>query len=255
MTLLRALAIAFSTYSKIPMPQFEWKDRDMRYAMGFFPLVGVVIGAVYALWIGLANRLDFGGFLTGAVAALIPLLLSGGIHMDGFADTIDALSSHQVRERKLEILKDPHAGAFASIYTAAYLLIYAGLFSEIRTIEAALVVSIGFVLSRSLSGLAALHMKSARPGGMLGAFSRPADKKALTAALTVWIGLCAGAMLLAGLWPGILALIGGALALIYYRVMAYRQFGGVTGDLAGYFLSLCELFMALGVLIATKIGG
>ncbi len=42
--MLRSLAIAFSMYSKIPVPQFDWEERDMRFVMAFFPLVGLVIG-------------------------------------------------------------------------------------------------------------------------------------------------------------------------------------------------------------------
>ena len=47
MKLLKAMAIAFSIYSKIPVPQFEWKEEDMKYAMCFFPAIGAVIGAVF----------------------------------------------------------------------------------------------------------------------------------------------------------------------------------------------------------------
>lgn len=254
MTLLRALAIAFSTYSKIPMPQFAWADRDMRYTMGFFPLIGAVIGALAAGWFALSRAVGFGAFFTGAVAALIPLFVSGGIHLDGYADTVDALSSHQGREKKLEILKDPHAGAFASIFTAAYLVLYAGILGEVGG-RAVPVIGIGYALSRSLSALAVVRLKNARTSGMLNAFSRTAEKKNLTVVLILWIILCAAAMLAAGGWSGALALVGAAIAAVYYRVMAYRQFGGVTGDLAGYFLTLCELLIALGALIGLKIGG
>ena len=47
MDLLGSLAIAFSMYSRIPMPQVEWTGRRMRYAMCFFPLIGLVIGGLY----------------------------------------------------------------------------------------------------------------------------------------------------------------------------------------------------------------
>ena len=53
-----------------------------------------------------------------------PIIITGGIHMDGFLDTQDALGSYQPRERRLEILKDSHAGAFAIISCAVYLMMY-----------------------------------------------------------------------------------------------------------------------------------
>ena len=46
MHIIRGIAVAFSTYSKIPMPQFVWKEEDMRYSMCFFPWIGAVIGAI-----------------------------------------------------------------------------------------------------------------------------------------------------------------------------------------------------------------
>ena len=56
------------------------------------------------------------------MAVLIPVLVTGGIHLDGLLDTADALSSWQTRERRLEILKDSHAGAFAIIVCCGYFL-------------------------------------------------------------------------------------------------------------------------------------
>ena len=130
MHLIRALCIAFSTYSRIPVPQVVWTDENRRYALCFFPLIGAVVGAVLWLWLGVSERLGAGAFLRGAVAAAVPLLLTGGIHMDGFMDTQDALSSWQPPERRLEILKDSHTGAFAVMGCGVYLLLDAAILGE-----------------------------------------------------------------------------------------------------------------------------
>ena len=47
MKLLKAIAVAFAQYSRIPVPRFEWKEEDMRYSLAAFPLVGAVIGIVF----------------------------------------------------------------------------------------------------------------------------------------------------------------------------------------------------------------
>ena len=109
-------------YSKIPMPKPSWDDRDMEYVFCFFPLVGVAVGAVFLLWWKLALWLGLSAVMTAAGCVILPLLITGGIHLDGFCDTSDALASHQSRERKLEILKDSNIGAFALIDCAVYLL-------------------------------------------------------------------------------------------------------------------------------------
>ena len=54
MHIIRGIAVAFSTYSKIPMPQFVWKEEDMRYSMCFFPWIGAVIAAVLMGWFHLS---------------------------------------------------------------------------------------------------------------------------------------------------------------------------------------------------------
>ena len=99
---LYSCIIAISMYSKIPMPNVEWTEERMRYVMCFFPLVGIVQGAALGLWLHLA--LDVLNLSVGAAAltgAAIPLLVTGGIHMDGFLDTMDAIHSYGDREKKL----------------------------------------------------------------------------------------------------------------------------------------------------------
>ena len=111
--LAESLVIAFSMYSRIPMPMVEWTERGMKYALCFFPAVGIAVGAAVAAFWYLSRLSGMGELSRICVETALPLLITGGIHMDGFLDTVDARSSHQSRERKLEILKDPHAGAFA----------------------------------------------------------------------------------------------------------------------------------------------
>ena len=130
MRMIRSLLIAFSTYSRIPVPQVEWTEENRRYSMCFFPLVGLVTGLVLWGWLALCDHFGFHLLLRGAGAALIPLAVTGGIHMDGFMDTVDAQASWQPAEKRLEILKDSHTGAFAVMACAGYLLLSAALYSE-----------------------------------------------------------------------------------------------------------------------------
>ena len=105
MRIIKSFFIAFSMYSKIPMPQFAWKDEDMRYALCFFPWVGAVIGVLWYLWKWICARFGVGTLCYTVVGTAIPILITGGFHVDGFLDTCDALHSYRPRERKLEILK------------------------------------------------------------------------------------------------------------------------------------------------------
>ena len=118
MHILESLFVALSTYSQIPVPQFQWNERNMKYSICFFPVVGLFCGASLLLWNRLCQSFGISPVFFAAVASCLPLLISGGIHMDGYMDTMDALSSHQIKERKLEIMKDPNCGAFSVIYCA-----------------------------------------------------------------------------------------------------------------------------------------
>ena len=170
-------------YSKIPMPQFEWKDEDMRYALCFFPWVGAVIGVLWYLWKWICARFGVGTLCYTVVGTAIPILITGGFHVDGFLDTCDALHSYQPRERKLEILKDSHIGAFAVIMLALYGLIFLGGFSEITECRTLVVAGAGSFLSRVLSGVAVVSFPSAKQEGTLYLFADKAHKRVVKTAL------------------------------------------------------------------------
>ena len=78
---LQGLLLALSSFSKIPVPQIEWREENMRYMMCFFPVVGLAIGIVIGLWVWLSQAIGFGPTLFGAGLALLPIAVSGGIHM------------------------------------------------------------------------------------------------------------------------------------------------------------------------------
>ena len=161
---LYSCIIAVSMYSKIPMPNVEWTGERMRYVMCFFPLVGLAQGAVLGLWLHLAlDVLNLSAAVSALVGAAVPLLVTGGIHMDGFLDTMDAVHSYGDRSRKLEILKDPHLGAFAVISFGVYMMLYLGVFHEYLSLVLReemrdryflyAVPCLVFVMERAFSGL------------------------------------------------------------------------------------------------------
>ena len=253
---MKSLIIAFAMYSKLPMPRVDWEKRALAWALCFFPAVGAVIGLALWGWMALAHWLEVGRAFFAAFALLLPIALSGGIHLDGFCDTCDALSSHQSRERKLEILKDSHTGAFAIISCALYLLVFFACWCEVvLTARGALALALTPVLSRSLSGLFAVTLPNARGTGLLATFTSAMDAVRARAVLLVWLLLCGGAMVALAPVAGTAQLAGAGLVCLYYVSTAQRQFGGVTGDLAGFFLQLCELGMVLAAVLAQKVEG
>ena len=178
--------IAFSMYSKIPMPKTDWNKENMKYALCFFPLVGLAIGIVFYLWSLIAKALSLGNIFTTAIYTIIPILITGGIHMDGFVDSMDAINSYQSIERKLEILKDSHIGAFALITSITYFIAYFGVLSEING-EETIIISLGFILSRALSGLSIVTFPLAKKSGLAANFSDSAQKKKVKITMIMYI--------------------------------------------------------------------
>lgn len=248
MKLLESLGVALSTYSIIPMPQFEWNQDNMKYAICFFPAVGFFCGGALAVWCWISSVLGSSSVLFAALAVILPLAITGGIHMDGFMDTMDALSSHLSRERKLEILKDPHCGAFAVIWCGAYLLGSFAVFYELWERGLVYACCPVFVFSRALSALCAVTMPNAKKTGMLCAFTKDAEKNTAAVSMLLLALLAAAGMIFLSPVSGAAGVFLGLVAMLRYRVMAKKEFGGATGDTAGFFLQVCELFVFAGVL-------
>ena len=253
MWLLNSLIIAMAMYSKIPMPMADWNEKNMKYAMCFFPVVGVVTGgAVYLAGRGLLQFTSCGQVLFAVVMTLIPVLITGGIHLDGFADTVDALSSYGDREKKLEILKDPHTGAFAIIGLCCYFLCCAGVWSEV-TMKQLPVIACIFVFSRAMSGISVVSFQAAKNSGLLRTFQDSAQKRRVRVVLILWAVMAAGVMIKLSVSMGIATCVTGIITFLYYYWFSKKKFGGITGDLAGYFLQVCELAMITACMIAGKV--
>lgn len=238
--------VAFAMFSKIPMPKADWTKENMKYMFCFFPFIGTVIGVLTlaAAWAGI--RFGYNPDFVKVILVLVPVLVTGGIHVDGLLDTSDALSSWQERGRRLEILKDSHAGAFAVITACVYFLSWYGAYSAIwESKDAICVMAVGFMVSRCLSGIGVIILPKAKADGTVAEFSRQSQDKTVRNVLLFYLII----LLILMIWIhpvlGAAAFAGAVLVFLYYRHMALNYFGGTTGDLAGFFLCVCEVGMAL----------
>jgi len=253
MNLLRSIAMAFSMFSRRPMPRVEWKSDNMQYMLAVFPLVGVVIGLCLWCWCLLSSVLFLGPILFAAGLTLIPVVVSGGIHMDGFCDTVDAIASHAEPGKKREILKDTHTGAFAVIGVCTYFLLYFALCTELtRGTKLGLFMGIVPVMSRTVSGIAGICFPTSRGGGMLDTFHNSAKKKTAVVILGLCLIICTSALLMLDFWAGIAMFTAAVLCGAYVYFMSKKQFGGMSGDVSGYLLQITELAMLCALLIIQK---
>ena len=251
MSIIKSLVIAFSMYSKIPMPHLELDEKDMKYVMGFFPLIGLITGALAYGWIYAGEIL-----YVPDISRTLVVIITGGIHVDGYMDTCDALNSYGDREKKLAILKDSHIGAFAVIKLLVYYVLYfAAAFIVVQKAGnmQIIIMAFTFYLSRIISGLAAVNFRGARNNGMLHTFTSVTATKRVNIMLVIQLVLCVSCMCMCSIITAAAVAAVAFLVLLYYRHMAYKQFGGVTGDLAGYLLCVSELCMTAAIAVITLI--
>ena len=215
--------------------QTVWTAEDFGRSTRFFPLVGLVLGICYALaaWI-LVSVLGMRA-LTAALLLILPLLLTGGLHADGFMDTADGVFSGRERERKLEIMKDSRVGSFGVV---AFVLLMFLQFALLLDMSPPLLVPVFFVMpiiGRKAMVLAVSCFPYARADGKGKTFADMADRGTVaiaavtTSVLVIPIGLLATLALVLGI----------VFALLFCRWMT-AILGGVTGDVYGAATVLTE---------------
>ena len=225
---MRPLVTALRTLTRIPVPG---RDADrLQDALPFFPAVGLLIGGGVAFVLYLAGlRAWFAG--AGILAMISAVWITRGLHVDGLADVADALGASPARERRLEIMKDPHTGAFGIMAIVGDLLLKTAALAQLGAHHQWTLVILPFIVSRTAQVGLAVSLRYARPeGGKAGGFVDQARPAHLILAL-----LAAGAIAvaLAGL-TGVILLLQGLVAAVLLRIWMKREFGGVTGDLLGF---------------------
>lgn len=252
--ILETIAVAFAMFSAIPMPQFLWNEKNMRYALCAFPLVGVVCGLSWFGWAIFVKKLEVPLLLQAAGFCLFPVFITGGIHLDGYADTCDARCSYGDSQKKQEILKDPHCGAFAVIRLCSYFVLWFALCGAfVPTERGLLCMGLGFVFSRALSGFAVATLPLAKDTGLAHTFASAADQKKVRLFLLLLSGLLMFCLIVCGRKMGAAMVIAVLVVFGYYNSVAKKEFGGISGDLAGWFLQKAEIWM-LAAMVLCQIG-
>jgi adenosylcobinamide-GDP ribazoletransferase len=239
--------MAFSMFSTIPMPHIEWNEKSMRYALAAFPLVGALIAVLLGIWMWICSALGLDRLIMGLGVMLIPLAVTGGIHIDGFSDTVDALASHAEPEKKRQILKDSHIGAFAGIGIGAYLISYFAIACQLYYGPLSLQFTIcclclAPILSRTMSGIVSISFPGSGHKGLLQTFRDSTSKRGALIFLFILLAACLVFAFACISWMvGLGLVIVIVLVTTYLYFMSRHQFGGMSGDLSGFYLQVLEI--------------
>ena len=235
-TCFHAFAMCQSMFCAIPFPGNLWDEKARDKMLLFLPIVGLEMGVLWNALAWLCNFLQLPVLVKGLILAVFPYLVAGFIHLDGYTDVTDAVKSCRSLERRREILKDSHVGAFAVI--GIVLLVIAQFACMASVPEGADYRILLFVpaVSRCGSSLAVTVLKPMNTSQYADQ-KKPKSHVAVLAAMTVIF--VAGGFLLCGKYGFVLlgCLAGYSAALR----KAYRSLDGMNGDISGYCLTLGEL--------------
>lgn len=235
-TYLHGFAMCQSMFCAIPFPCKIWDEKARDKMLLFLPVVGLEIGGLWAVLAWLCSTMQLPGMIKGLILAVYPYLVTGFIHLDGYMDVSDAVGSCRSLERRREILKDSHVGAFAVIGIVILLLAQFAFLSSAKERADWRILIFVPAVSRCCSALA---VKGLKPMSTSQYADREKEKNHILVLTVMLCGISAAGYLLCGryAWSLLGCLAGYGLALR----KGYRSLEGMNGDISGYALTIGEL--------------
>ncbi len=238
MTCCASLLAAFRFLTILPLPWRETGPRDLGRAVGWFPLVGLAMGAVLAAIDWLASPALPAGVVAGLVM-VVWLVANGAIHFDGFLDTCDGLFGGRTPEQRLDIMRDHRVGAFA---VAGGILLLLMQYSALTSLGSrTLPLLLAPMLGRWAIALAIVLFPYAREQGLGRAMKDEAEwPQALLAT-----GIALAAAGLAGGWMGMAAMLAAGAAMLAAAAFIQTRIPGLTGDSYGAIVEVVEVIVLM----------
>ncbi|NMA84673.1 MAG: adenosylcobinamide-GDP ribazoletransferase [Epulopiscium sp.] len=239
---MKGLILSLQFLTRIPIHiNIDFNHENIRKSTFFFPLVGGLIGALAAIGylVFLPISRELGAFAT----VLLIIVLTGGLHLDGLADTMDGFLSNKDKEKTLDIMKDSRIGAFGVIGLILIILLKYVLLVNMPKLPLVLILSLAN--SRLVAVIMMTYKKTARPNGLGNLFHQSLPKPYLISSAIIYM------ILLLFLNPiYIIPLLGAYLLGEFVSHIAYNKVDGLTGDVYGTIIEISEaisLILFMGV--------
>ena len=239
---LLALRASFTFLTRIPVGGFPYPQETWKWISLWFPFVGLVLGGIASLlFLALPETLSFES--RAVILVGLGMLLTGGFHEDGLADTADALGGAYDQERVMVILKDSRIGAFGGMALFVALALRVGLLSDLETR-----MIWGLVLGQSLSRAASTMQLAIFPYAPKTYGTSKSKDVAVSGVAQFLVALAWTFIILLVAWKlglsfsvvgSILGVMATLILFLGWRFM--KRAGGLTGDFLGTTQQLTEL--------------
>lgn len=243
---MKGLGLLFKFMTRLPVVGSDKYDEvQLGKSLKYFPLVGVVIGCILFivggyLKIGIENQ-----YAIAVLLVLLEVIITGGLHLDGLADTFDGIFSYRSKHRMLEIMKDSRIGSNGVLALIMYFMLKVFLLVEVGMGAVLIFPIIGRLNSVINAGIGPY----ARATGMGKALVKYTDNTGMLVATILTVGAMAFALPIMGgdtiAWS--VGLLVSVVCGIYFAKLMERKIGGVTGDTLGAVVELTEVLVLLVV--------
>lgn len=241
--MIDGLRLAFTTLTVLPIRGGRVDRAAARVAMSVAPVVGAVLGLVLAGILWLLREAHAPGLVAAGVTLAAAGLLTRGMHLDGLADTIDALGSYRRGDEALAIMKKADIGPFGVAALAVTMLIQAGALTKIS----AGAVVVAWAAARLAIPIACRRgIPAARPEG-LGALVAGTVPLPVVAIGAIAVAAAAIAATPDRPWQGPAAVVAAAAVVVLLVRHSVRRFGGVTGDVLGAAVEVATTVALIGL--------
>ncbi|MEC1521177.1 adenosylcobinamide-GDP ribazoletransferase [Neobacillus niacini] len=246
---LKGFLINLQFFTAIPVHlELPMDKHHLRSAVQAFPLLGLFQGCLYASFFYiLLEYTPFSNLAAAFLLWIMSILLTGGIHLDGWMDASDGYFSYKDQQKRLQVMSDPRTGAFGVIsvivlLSSRFLFIYE-ITVNVHATSYLMIAAIP-LLSKSVMGLLLLTVKSAKAEGLGVLFQSAAAPKDLWTYFIYIIGFFA--LLFwggGGFYYFSIMIVMAVIILLFCRQKAIKWFGGITGDILGAAVEGTELFL------------
>ena len=243
--------MALSMFTVIPTPYIEWDDDGARNIMKFYPVIGLIVGAIWGIIYYLVSVFHISIVLKSAIIMIVPFCVTGMLHLDGFMDVCDAILSRRDKEEKLRILKDSTIGAFAVIaLIILFFLQFGGIYSIVEKNAPIYILILIPIISRSAVAFFLLSRTTIKESTLGTYFKKGTNSHdILIMIIFLLITYLISFALLSSYGILLVSLI--ILGVTWAVEKCKKEFGGISGDVAGFALVVGEVvgILTLGIIL------